>query len=67
MKRKYTPEECDYIRSNYGAMSYRKIGEQLGRGHHSVIQKAKDMGLVRTVKERSAIMSGWSRQPKREV
>lgn len=63
-KRKYSPAEAEFIRANFRTMSFVKIAAHLGRGHEAVMMKAKWMGLRRTAKERSKIMSGWSRQPK---
>lgn len=64
-KRPYTPLEVAYIRENFRTTSYVRMAAHLGRGVSAVQNKATSLGLKRTAKERSAIMSGWSRQPKR--
>lgn len=65
MKRKYSPTETEYLRSQFPTVRLRAIAAELGRSYASVIQKAQHMGLKRTAKQKSAIYRGWSRQPKR--
>lgn len=64
-KRPYTPEEVAYLRENFRTTSYVRMAAHLGRGVSAVQMKCTALGLKRTAKERSQIMSGWSRQPKR--
>lgn len=64
IKRRYTNAEDEYIRQHYGTTRLRFIAITLGRSYASVHQRTKYLGLKRTAKQRSAIYSGWSRQPK---
>jgi hypothetical protein len=65
MKRPYTTTETAHLIARWPHVRSRVIAAELGRSYHSVRQKANWLGLKRTAKQKSAIYSGWSRQPKR--
>jgi hypothetical protein len=63
MKKRWTPEEIDYIRANYGRMTIRAIADYLGRTHASVGAYADKRKLGKPVKpwteEEEEYMATW--------
>lgn len=47
MQKEWNDNEINFLRSNYEKMSYREIGEYLGRTHSSVENKANKIGINR--------------------
>lgn len=54
--KRFTEQEDEFIRANYSSMSYRDIGEHLGRSTISINKRAKKLGLTKFVLRR------WSSQ-----
>lgn len=48
----YTDEEEDFIRKHHETMTYKEIGEKLGRTHNSVSARARKLGLRKQDKEK---------------
>ena len=64
IKRRYTATDDAVLTAMFPTTRIKFIAITLGRSYASVHQRAKYLGLKRTAKQRSAIYSGWSRQPK---
>ncbi len=64
MKRRYTATEDAVLTTMFPTTRIKFIAMTIGRSYASVHQRIKYLGLKRTAKQKSAIYSGWSRQPK---
>jgi len=79
MRKTWTNEEEKYLRDNYKQISNREISEKFGRSRVSVKGKCDRLGLRRTQKEKSDIISNgmkgffkqtgkkWSRTKKEDI
>jgi hypothetical protein len=57
----YTPDEIAHIRSRWGEVRARVIGEELGRTVRSVRKVAANWGMKRTARQKSVIYRQWTR------
>lgn len=64
IKRRYTATEDTVLTAMFPTTRIKFIAITIGRSYASVHQRIKYLGLKRTAKQKSAIYSGWSRQPK---
>lgn len=53
MRRNWTTEEDDYLINHYGKLSYKAIGEKLGRTENAAQNRAKTLGITEDKPQRA--------------
>jgi hypothetical protein len=57
---KYSADEIEFLKQNYTTLSWKEIGDAIGRSHDSVKNKAQCLGLSRTKEQSWAIQDRLS-------